>query len=183
MLVFIDESGTHLSAGIATIAAVYIEEKVYAQVEREFMEAEQTTGVKNFHWTDEKWAKREQILEHIINSNLTAKIAVLTMNKKTLTEYQIALAHLIVERDIKRVYLDGRQPAYFVNQLKKVLRDKGVHTKKIFPVRRDQASAGIRIADCIAGLMRGHYEHKGQNHEKWYRKLKRAGVLTIEIEL
>ncbi|OGE18857.1 hypothetical protein A3J19_04875 [Candidatus Daviesbacteria bacterium RIFCSPLOWO2_02_FULL_41_8] len=86
-----------------------------------------------------------------------------------------------VEENIKKIMIDGRKPRWYNQRLKKVLRDKGVSVKKIVTVRKEQSSPGIRVSDCLAGLIRTNYDNPGSLASKWYGRMKKADKIRLEI--
>ena len=68
-----------------------------------------------------------------------------------------ALQHLLAERNIGQILIDGDKPKAYTRQLKKVLRDKGITVKKIRSVK-DESYPMIRIADAVAGAARATYD-------------------------
>lgn len=181
MVIFIDESGTHKQVDHATIALVYVEIINLDRFEKAIEQIEEKLKIKNFHWTDEKWEKREKFIEQIMKLDFFVKVAILKNPVKLAASLENALRHLVVEEDIKKIMLDGRKPRWYNQKLKKVLRDKGVSVKKIVTVRKDESSPGIRVSDCLAGLVRNHYNNPESLASKWYNKLKKANKIRLEI--
>lgn len=113
--------------------------------------------------------------------NSEFKVAILKNPVKLAKSLEDALKHLVVEENVKKIMLDGRKPRWYNQKLKKVLRDKGVSVKKIVTVRKEESSPGIRVSDCLAGLVRSHYDKPESLASKWYNKLKKAGKIRLEI--
>jgi len=94
---------------------------------------------------------------------------------------ELIFNHLITEKDIKNVFIDGEKPRWYENRLKKVLRDKGISVKKLRTVR-SKSSPGIQLADCLAGLVRRYYDNPEEpDPRRWFKKLKREKKLLLEI--
>ncbi len=181
MIIFIDESGTHKQMDHATIALVYIEIANLEEFEEAVEQIEEKLNIKYFHWTDEKWDKREKFIEQILKLDFFVKVAILNNPVKLAESLEDALRHLVVEENIKKIMLDGRKPRWYNQRLKKVLRDKGVSVKKIVTVRKDESSPGIRVSDCLAGLIRNNYDNPDSLASKWYDKMKKAEKIRLEI--
>lgn len=77
--------------------------------------------------------------------------------------------------------IDGRKPKWYGLKLKKILRDKEVSVKKIVTVRKEESSPGIRVADCLAGMIRYYHDHPDSIVEGWYNKLKKAEKIKFEL--
>jgi len=87
---------------------------------------------------------------------------------------------MIVEKNIRNIYVDGKKPKWYERRIKKILRDKGISTKKVKTVKSSQY-AGIRLADMIAGLSRSYFDKKNLNKiEKYYQRLQRKVIVLIK---
>lgn len=181
MVIFIDESGTHKQTDHATIALVYVEIPNLESFEEAIEKTEQKLGIKYFHWTDEKWEKREKFIEQLLKLNFTFKVAILKNPIKLSKSLEEVLKHLVIEENIRKIILDGKKPKWYNQRLKKLLRDKGVSVKKIVTVRKDESSPGIRVADCLAGLVRTYYDNPDSLASKLYNKLKKANKVRFEL--
>lgn len=181
MIIFIDESGTHKQEDHATIALVYVEIADLEGFEKDVERIEGDLKIKYFHWTDEKWEKREKFIEQILKLDFFVKVAILKNPIKLSESLEDALRHLVIEEDIKKIMIDGRKPKWYNQKLKKVLRDKGVSVKKIVTARKDESSPGIRVSDCLAGLIRSNYDDPRSLAAKWYGKMKKADKIRLEI--
>lgn len=73
MVIFIDESGTHKQMDHATIALVYVEIANLEEFEKAVEKIEEKLNIKYFHWTDEKWEKREKFIEQILKLDFLLK--------------------------------------------------------------------------------------------------------------
>lgn len=181
MVIFIDESGTHKQSGHATIALVYVEISDLETFEKEIESLEERLGIRYFHWSHERWRTREKFLEKLLTLDFTFKIAILENPVHLSKSMEDALSHLVVEKNIKKIVIDGRKPKWYTRELKKILRAKGVSVKKIVTVRKEQSSPGIRVSDCLAGLTRYYYENTDSIAKKWYNKLKKANKIRFEL--
>ena len=181
MVIFIDESGTHKQTDHATIALVYVEIPNLEDFEKEIEKTEDKLGIKYFHWTDEKWEKREKFIEQLLKLDFTFKVAILKNPVKLSKDLEEVLKHLVIEENIRKIVLDGKKPKWYNQRLKKLLRDKGVSVKKIVTVRKDESSPGVRVADCLAGLVRTSYDNPDSLASKLYNKLKKANKVRFEL--
>lgn len=90
--------------------------------------------------------------------------------------------HFITEKDIERVWIDGKQPKWYERRLKKVLRDKGISVKKLRTVRDDASQPGLQLADTLAGLSRYHFKNpNAKDAKKWFDKLKREKNCMLKL--
>ncbi|MDO8452817.1 MAG: DUF3800 domain-containing protein [bacterium] len=181
MIIFIDESGTHKQVDHSTIALVYVEVENLEVFEKAIVDIEEKLKIKYFHWTDEKWEKREKFIEQLIKLDFFLKVAILKNPIRLSKSLEEALKHLVVEENIKKIVLDGRKPKWYSQGLKKVLRDKGVSVKKIVTVRKEESSPGVRVADCLAGLIRSYYDNPNNLSSRLYKKLKKTEKIKFEL--
>lgn len=181
MVIFIDESGTHTKTGHATTAIVYIKIKNLEQIESKVSEVEEKLGISSFHWGEERWQVRNKFLEEISKLDFTLKVAIFENPVHPERMFEYVFRHLITEKDIKKIYIDGKKPKWYELRLKKILRDRAISVKTLKTVR-SESSLGIQMADCLAGLIRRHYESpEEQEPKRWYNKLKRDKKLIMEM--
>ena len=181
MVIFIDESGTHKQSGHATTAIVYIQISNLEKVEQKILDIERKLHIESFHWGEERWQVRNKFLTEIIDLEFTAKVAVFENPVHPEKMVELIFTHLITEKDIKNVFIDGEKPRWYENRLKKVLRDKGISIKKLKTVR-SMSSPGIQLADCLAGLIRRFYEKPDDpDPKRWHNKLKKKKRLVAEF--
>lgn len=155
MIISIDESGTHKQDGKSVIALVYVAVKDLEVTEQLVLKAEQSAGIHGFHWAHRNWQMRKRFIEEIASGDFKVKIAYVTnpiILDKALAE---ALQHLLAERHISQILIDGDKPKTYTRQLKKALRD--ITVRKIRSVK-DEAYPMIRIADAVAGAARATYD-------------------------
>jgi len=181
MVIFIDESGTHKPTDHSTIALVYVEVPNLEKFEKAVEKIEKQAGIRYFHWADERWSTRDKFLAELLKLNFTLKVAILKNPVKFSESFESVLKHLVVEEKVRKIFIDGRKPRWYSHRLKKVLRDKGVSVKKIRTVRREESSPGIRVADCLAGLIRYYYDNPQSPAKSWYSKLKKADKIKFEL--
>lgn len=181
MDIFIDESATNKQSGHATIALVYVEVISMQTFENAIEEIEKELGIKYFHWSDERWKTREAFLTRLLKLNFMLKVAILENPVKLSQSMEDALKHLVIEGNIRKIMIDGRKPKWYSQKIKKVLRDKGISVKKIVTVRKEESSPGVRVADCLAGLIRYHYDNPESIAKEWYNKLKKTNKIFFEL--
>ena len=181
MLIFIDESGTHKAVDHATIVLVYVEITDLAKFESKVELIEKELGIRYFHWNTERWVTREKFLEKLLKLDFTLKVAILKNPVQFSKSLEDVLRHLVIEGNIRKIMIDGKKPKWYSQKLKKVLRDKGISVRKVTMVRKDESSPGIRVADCLAGLIRYKYDNPESDATVLFNKLKRTGKLKFEL--
>lgn len=157
MIISIDESGIHKQDGKSVIALVYVETDDLEATEKLVLRAEQSAGIRGFHWSKRNWKMREAFIRGIAHGNFRVKVAYIANPIVLDRALEEALQHILIERRISQIVIDGDKPKSYTRQLKKVLRDKGVSVKKIRAVN-DEAFPMVRIADAIAGAARATYD-------------------------
>lgn len=181
MFVFIDESGVHKTTDHSTVAVVYLAVDNYDAFESAVRSVEERLKLSSFHWSETAWPVKRQFLDAVLNLKFEAKVAILK-NPATLSKnLETVLLHMIVEPDIRAVYLDGKKSKRYERTLKKVLRDRGISVKKLRTVH-DEQFAGIRVADMVAGLVRTVADGKNlQRLQPYYDRLKKKLIITLDI--
>ena len=181
MIIFIDESGIHKKVGHSTTAVVYVEVTKLEKFERNLKTIEQDLRIRSFHWADERWLIRNKFLSATPKLDFTVKVAVFENPKNIGEMLEVVFRHLITEKNIKSVFIDGKKPRWYELRLKKVLRDKGVSVKKLKTVR-SETNLGIQLADALAGLMRYHFDNpEALDAKKWYDKLKKTQKIKFVL--
>lgn len=183
VVIFIDESGTHKESGYAVNAIVYITIKNIEEIERQLKQIVNDLDLNSFHWAEHGWKVRAKFLEKAIKLNFTFKVGVFENPVKTSEMTEMVFQHLITEKDIELVWIDGKQPKWYERRLKKVLRDKGISVRKLRTVRNEASQPGIQLADSLAGLSRYHFENpSAKDAKRWYERLKKEDKLLAEIK-
>jgi hypothetical protein len=181
MIVYIDESGTHKQDGHSTTAVVYVEVDHDQEFNDRIMEIERELRLESFHWSEERWDVREKFLTRIAKLDFTAKVAIFKNPLKQDKMLEVVFQHLITEGNIRNIFLDGKKPKWYELSLKKALRDKGISVRKLKTVN-DKSQPGVQVADCLAGLVRRHYDDQTEdNPKKWFNKLKKDKKLTMQL--
>jgi len=179
MFVFIDESGIHKDSGYSVFALVYITVENHTEFETAIIAIEKELNIDGFHWSSVPWVVREKFLEKLLTLEFKAKVGIVKNPIHPEEELERILPHMLIESRIRTIYIDGKKPKIYARRMKKVLRDKGVSTKKLQMVR-DEQYAGVRAADAIAGLTRAYFDGKpSQKIEKWYDRFRKKKIILV----
>ena len=174
MLIFIDESGIHKKENHSVISFVYVCIEDAENLEDKIEKIEKDLNITNFHWSDFGskfgWQIRRKFLERINRLNFTFKIATIKNPIYFPATFKYCFEYLITEKKIRKIIIDGKKPRWYEKQLKKALRDKGVSVKKI-KTSNDKSSAGLRLADALAGLIRSHCDNPTETTKDLYKLL------------
>jgi len=182
MIVFIDESGIHKQTGHSTTAVVYIAVKNLDRVEKQILKILEALKIDSFHWAKHGWKIKEKFLRQIIDLKFIFKVALFENPVHPEKMLETVFQHLITEKGVKRLFIDGKKPKWYERKLKKVLRDKGLSIRKLKTVRKEESFPGLQLADCLAGLIRYHYDNpESKDAKRWFRKLKREKKLFAQI--
>lgn len=182
MVIFIDESGTHKQSGHAANAVVYITLDNIEEIENQLRQIVADMGLESFHWAKHGWKVRKKFLKEIIKLEFKFKVGIFKNPVKTGEMTETVFQHLITEKDIELVWIDGKQPKWYERRLKKVLRDKGISVIKLRTVRNEASQPGIQLADALAGLSRYHFENPNAEHAKrWFDRFKKEEKLQAQI--
>src|SRR6266496_1713903 len=180
MIISIDESGIHKQDGKSVIALVYVAVKDLEATEQLVLRAEQSAGIHGFHWAHRNWQMRKNFIEGIAKRDFKIKIAYVTNPIKLDKALAEALQHLLAERHISQILIDGDKPKAYARQLKKVLRDKGITVRKIRSVK-DESYPVIRIADAVAGAARATYDEPSGKAASLLKLLESKIELRIDL--
>lgn len=182
MVIFIDESGTHKQTGYANVAVVYIEIKNLEKAERQLEKILVELKLEVFHWADQGWKVREKFFDKVNNINFTFKTAIFENPAATDLMIEIVFQHLIIEKEIGNIFIDGKKPRWYENKLKKVLRDKAISINKLRTIRNERSHVGIQLADALAGLVRYYFDNpREKDAQKLFKRLKRDKKLTAQM--
>ncbi len=177
MYIFIDESGIHKNIDHSVIVLVYIETKDLRKLEQSILEIEKKLKIKYFHWSSTIIKVKESFLKSILKEEFIIKIAVFSNPIHIQKELEQSLQHMIVEKNIYSIVIDGKQPKLYSQRIKKVLRDKGITVKKLRTANDEQVPA-LRLADALAGLIRAHVDDKTK-FKTIYKQIEKKIVLNI----
>lgn len=180
MLIFVDESGIHKSVDHSTFVLVYIQVASYSKVEKKIIKIEKSLKIDFFHWSQSTWKVKRFFLLKILDLDFKVKIAVVKNPTNPSQEMEKILEHLIIERNIAKVFIDGKKPSWYERKIKKLLRQKNMTVRKLKTVS-SKSCAGIRLADAIAGLSRWHFDGKNSAKIKGiYKKLEKKVILIMQ---
>lgn len=178
MIIFIDESGIHKSKDHSCIALVYIEIENLLAIENAVLGVEKKLKL-TFHWAHSVWEVRREFFRVISGLDFLIKVAIIRNPINLGKELEEVLLHLIIEKNIKQIVIDGKKSRRYERKLKKILRDKGISTKKLRTVR-DESFAGIRLADAIAGAVRYYYDNPESQAKELFNKIKDKIIITLQ---
>ena len=179
MLVFIDESGIHKDVDYSTFVLVYIEIENYNQLEKEIEKIERELKIDCFHWKKTVWNVKKKFMDRMLGLDFNVKIAVIKNPINSAMELERVLIQMIVEKNIRNIYIDGKKPKWYERKIKKILRDNGVSVRKLKMVKSTQY-AGIRLADMVAGLSRSYFDKKNlKKISAYYQKLRKK-IIVVE---
>ena len=180
MLIFIDESGIHKNVDHSTFVVVYIETDDYEKIESEIENVERELKIDYFHWKKTVWKVKKKFIERMLKLDFGVKIAVIRNPINPAEELKRVLSHMIIEKNIRNIYIDGKKPKWYERKIKKILRDKGISVRKIKTVRSSQY-AGIRLADMVAGLSRSYFDKKNLGRiSEYYQRLQKKIIVIIK---
>ena len=180
MYIFLDESGVDKQKGKSSIALVYITLENLDVLQNAVLEAEKKIGIKNFHWSHSAWSVRKLFIEEICKQDFKIKIALIRNPFFASSGYEYALQHLVVERNVISMIIDGKKSKSYERKFKKVLRDKGISVQKL-KTANDEAYPALRIADAIAGVVRYRYENPEDERVQYlYSKFVKKILIILE---
>lgn len=181
MIIFIDESGIHKQSDHTSIVLTYIESKNQIVFEKQIVELEFRLGIPTFHWAESVWRVKEKFLDSVLKMDFQVKVVIFSNPVQFVDVLERALTHLVVEKNIHAIYIDGKKPKWYERKIKKTLRDKGIVSKKLKTVRYGQ-SPGIRVADMVAGLTRSIAD--GKNKDRllpYYKRLQKKIIISLKL--
>jgi hypothetical protein len=178
MLIFIDESGIHKTKDHSCVALVYIEIKNIENIEKGILDLEKKLK-RPFHWAHTLSGVKRDFFKGIAKLDFFAKVAIIQNPIHLHKDTENILQHLIIEKNIKQIFIDGKQPKWYERKLKKVLRDKGISVKKLKTVD-DKSFAGIRLADAVAGAARSYYDNPKGKSSIFYDMIKSKVVFVLQ---
>lgn len=178
MLVFIDESGIHKQDGQSTTAVVYVKVVNVEGLDRAVLKIEAALKIKPFHWRGQSWEIRQNFLGALIKEDFEVKIFLFS-NPFTDQKLENAWKHLLVEKNIENIIIDGKKPRHYTQELKKILRQGGIAVRKI-RMGNDKSFPCLRIADLFAGITRSYAESPEKQKVKNLYDLARIKI-TIHL--
>ena len=124
---------------------VYIEVCGLPGFEEKILKIENKLKILPFHWAENGWKVREKFIKSMASLDFTYKVAILRNPICLPKKLEKVLLHLVVEKNIRKIIIDGKKPRWYERKLKKILRDKGISVKKLKNRKRRIFS---RIASC-----------------------------------
>ena len=177
-MIFIDESGIHKAVDHSVFALVYIATRNRELLEKAVVNIEQKLNIEDFHWSEHSWTVREKFFVALAKLPFTAKIAIFRNPIKPAVALEWSLVHMLVEKNVDQIHIDGKQPRRVERQFKKVLRDKGITVRNL-RTERHASSPGIRVADALAGLSRAYYDKRSKKAERLWKIIRKK--ITTQI--
>ena len=178
MLVFIDESGIHKQDGQSATALVYVAVEHEETLDKAILAIEKDLKIELFHWSKQIWKIRHIFMEKLLKENFTVKIFMFR-NPFTQEKLENGWRHLLIDKYITKITIDGQKSRRYVQYLRKVLRQSGVAVKKV-RMGNDRAFPCLRLADLFAGLTRAYIN--GPNNKEVV-KLYNLAKIKITIQL
>ena len=169
MLIFIDESGIHKKDSNSSVVLVYVMVEDIENIEKAILKAEKILKIASFHWPRHIWKIRFNFIRFLIKENFTVKAAIIK-NPFNENSFEKAIEHLLIEKKVKKMIIDGKKPKWYSLRLKKVLRDRGISVKKI-RTGNDKSFPCLRLADAYAGLIRAYWNDPNNKKAKELYKL------------
>ncbi|EKD43363.1 MAG: hypothetical protein ACD_72C00317G0002 [uncultured bacterium] len=178
--IYIDESGIHKKIDNSTFVLVYVESENVEKLEDEICKLEEKLNIQYFHWSETVWKVKEKFLDMALSFTYKVKVAVVKNPVNPSKEMVRLLTHLIVERNIGTVFIDGQKPKWYERVLKGVLRSKGISVGKLKTVKAEKVPI-IRLADMVAGLVRSHYDDlNSPRFQKYYSRLEKKIEILVK---
>ncbi len=180
MYIFLDESGVNKKDGRSLIALVYLSIERLDTLQNAVIKIEKDLNIKYFHWSHSTWLVRQKFIEEICKYEFTIKIALIKNPFGANNDYEYALQHLVIEKNITNLIIDGKKNRTYEKKLKKVLRDKGISIRKL-RTGNDEGYPALRVADAIAGIVRYRDENPlNQKINNLYQYIAKKILITIE---
>lgn len=180
MYIFIDESGVHRQEGKSSIALVYLSTEHLSTLQQAVTETEKMLHIDCFHWSHSAWPVRKKFVEAISRQDFSIKIALIKNPFYSTKAYEYALQHLVIEKNISCIIIDGKKSRTYERNIKKVLRDKGISVKKL-KTANDEGYPALRVADAIAGIVRYRVDNpQDKRGEELYQIIAKKILITLE---
>lgn len=140
---------------------------------------EKELGIEYFHWAYSKWEIRQKFIYEISKNEFFVKIALIRNPFKSNNAYEYAMEHLIMEKDMTNIIIDGKKSKRYEKKFKKILRDKGISVRKL-KTGNDEGYPALRVADAIAGTVRYYNENPdNENIINIYQQISKKILITI----
>lgn len=185
MHIFIDESGIHKKVDNSSFVIVYISLKDEGFISARIEQIESKLKIMPFHWSDfgskAGWLIRKAFIKRISDLPFTFKYIIVKNPVKPREMLFYCLSYLLIEKDIKKVVIDGRQPKWYEKQIKHLLRSRGISVKKL-RTANDRAVPALRLADALAGLVRSYHDGSPISQEL-YNLIRAKNKITAQLKV
>lgn len=182
---FVDETGQD-TLGELFIVAVVVSDERQQELENSLEHLEQDSGKHRRKWLKSRDRERQAYISTLTDQKLPATIFVKNYRDKTAfdeLEVLTTAQALNVYREECGIAGDGYKVTITIDSLSKTMavrmgsefRKLGIKTRKVIG-KKDEASAIIRLADAIAGLVREAHEGRAE-YKKLEAKLKKNKLL------
>ena len=179
MYIFIDESGIDKQDGRSSVALIYLEINKLDSFQDSVVEIEKKLKIKYFHWAYSTWNIRQKFIDEICKQDFGIKIALIKNPFRGSIAYEYAMEHLIVEKNITNLIIDGKKNKTYERKFKKILRDKGISIRKL-KTGNDEGYPALRVADAMAGAVRFYNENSSNSNIKnIYQRISKKILITI----
>jgi len=185
MLIFIDESGIHKKVDHSSFVLVYVSIEDENFINARIEQIEKRLKIRFFHWADfgskAGWLVRKEFIRLASDLPFVFKYLIMENPLKPQKILFYCLNHLLTEKDIKNVIIDGKQPKWYEKQMKHLLRSKGISVKKL-KTANDKSMPALRLADALAGLIRSYYDGSKTSQEL-YQLMKIKNKITVQLKM
>jgi len=184
---YVDETGQDTEGALFIVAIVVTSAEERDRLLARCEQIEQETGKKNLKWSKTSYHRRVAYITRILEETaFRGKLFIAhythTKDYLSLTTQSIvwSLTPLMQPTSHVTVHVDALAYAHYF-AVGKHLRRAGIHLDKVRGVRRDENDALIRLADALAGFVRGAV--KGQKPlQDLFEQGKQAGLFTMKQE-
>lgn len=184
---YVDETGQDTEGALFIVSVIVASAEERMNLSALCEDIEQETGRKNLKWSKTSYPRRVLYMRRVLQEpafkgKLFISHYTNTKDYLTLTTQSIiwSLRSLTSSTSHVTVHVDALAYAHYF-AVGKHLRRAGVHLDKVRGVRKDENDALIRLADSLAGFVRG--AAKGQKEIKnLFEQGKQTGFFIIREE-
>jgi hypothetical protein len=116
------------------------------------------------------WPFRRDFVSGLSRLPFTVRLAQINNPIRLDQSLEEVLPYLMPERNLERLFIDGKKHKQYARTLKKILRDKGITVKKLKTVS-DESYPSIRVTDAVAGAVRYYLDNPNKEASKLYEML------------
>jgi hypothetical protein len=180
MIFLLDESNIHRQTGLSSIALVCVKSlDELERLDQHVLATEQKLRMaRPFHWNSTNPPQRMAFIDKVLAANFQIRFALLANPINIWRAIESILPNLINETRVTHLIIDGSKPRSYTQELKKVLRDQGIHITTL-RTEFSRSRPSLRVADCVANIARLHAEQPSPETKKLYALIRRR----IEIAL